>query len=247
MGPSMSPLISFRSAYFSYDNRLVLENINLDVAPRSMTAVVGPNGAGKSTFLQLIAGQLEPGSGTIQLNPDTSVAYMPQSCHIDRSFPLSVFDVVAMGLWSRVGSFKAMGKAEQAKIQEALENVGLEGFEQRHISELSGGQFQRVLFARLYLEDADVILLDEPFAAIDHPTTLDLIKLLISWNKAGKTILCVTHDLRLVRDYFENILVLSKTVIGHGRTSRILTQATLEMIAFQSVISDEAIPQREGA
>ena len=166
--------------------------------------MVGPNGAGKSTLFRGIVGMLKPLSGSISLGGLNfrDIAYLPQTADIDRSFPISVFDFVGTGLWRMTGLFGGMGKRERDRIREALSAVGLNGFENRPIGTLSGGQMQRMLFARVLLQDARLIVLDEPFNAIDAKTSADLLALVRHWHGEGRTVLAALHDLDTVRKTF---------------------------------------------
>jgi zinc/manganese transport system ATP-binding protein len=191
-------------------------------APGALTAVIGPNGAGKSTLMATLAGAIRSYEGRIEREPGTRIAYLPQASTLERSFPLSVHDAVAMGLWDRIGSFGAVARADRARIGQALAAVGLEGFEGRWIGELSSGQLQRTLFARLLLQDADLILLDEPFNAIDARTTADLLALLQRWRGEARTVVAVLHDLEQVRMHFEEVLLLAREVVAWGPTAQVL-------------------------
>jgi zinc/manganese transport system ATP-binding protein len=192
-------------------------------------AVVGPNGAGKSTLLKGIAGALQPLSGGISLPEGAGhrLAYLPQAAELDRTFPISVYDLVAMGLWSRAGVFGRIGRRERHRIEEALAAVGLSGFERRSIATLSGGQMQRVLFARLLLQDAQTILLDEPFTAIDAKTTADLLDLVRRWHDESRTVVAVLHDLDVVKRVFPEALLIAREPVAWGETESVLRPANL--------------------
>ena len=155
------------------------------------------------------------------------IAYLPQAADLDRSFPIAVFDIVAMGLWSRCGLFGAVAGRDLRKVRDAIAAVGLEGFEDRAIATLSGGQLQRMLFARLLLQDAAVILLDEPFTAIDAKTVTDLLALVARWNNEKRTVLAVLHDEALVRAHFPQTLLLAREKIAWGTTAETLTPQNL--------------------
>src|SRR5207244_6119609 len=172
-----------------------------EIAAGALLAVVGPNGAGKSTLFRGIVGILKPLAGAIGLNglDVRDIAYLPQTVDIDRSFPISVFDFVGTGLWRSTGFFGGMGRRERDRIAQALFAVGLNGFENRSIGTLSGGQMQRMLFARVLLQDARLIVLDEPFNAIDAKTSTDLLALVQRWHGEGRTVLAALHDMDLVR------------------------------------------------
>jgi zinc/manganese transport system ATP-binding protein len=221
--------IRFEDATLGYNRRPAVHHLDGEVAAGSLVAVVGPNGAGKSTLLKGIAGAMKPLSGCIRLStgPSTRVAYLPQAAELDRSFPLGVYDLVAMGLWSRTGVFGGIGRKDRARIDEAVAAVGLTGFEARPIGSLSGGQMQRALFARLLLQDASVILLDEPFTAIDAKTTADLLDLVRRWHAEERTVVAVLHDLDAVKRVFPQTLLIAREPIAWGATETVLQPANL--------------------
>src|SRR4051812_10780337 len=180
----MTAALQFRNLTLGYDRHPAVHHLNGTVESGALVAVVGPNGAGKSTLFKGIAGVLKPLSGEIELGglQARDIAYLPQAAEIDRSFPISVYDMVAMGLWHRTGLFGGIGARDRDTVESAITAVGLTGFEQRPIGTLSGGQMQRMLFARLLLQDARVIVLDEPFNAIDANTSADLLALVRRWH-----------------------------------------------------------------
>ncbi|MEJ0091941.1 MAG: ABC transporter ATP-binding protein [Methylocella sp.] len=225
----MTAAIRFSNLTLGYDRHPAVHHLDGDVESGALLAICGPNGAGKSTLLKAITGSLAPLSGSVALPrvKAREIAYLPQASDIDKSFPISVFDVVAMGLWSRCGLFGAIAKRELAKIGNAIAAVGLEGFEDRAIGTLSGGQLQRMLFARLLLQDAAVILLDEPFTAIDSKTTADLLLLVARWRSEKRTVLAVLHDMDLVREHFPQTLLLAREKIAWGNTRDVLTPQNL--------------------
>jgi zinc/manganese transport system ATP-binding protein len=225
----MTAAIRFSNLTLGYDLHPAVHHLDGDVESGSLLAICGPNGAGKSTLLKAIAGSLSPLSGVVALPQVKAreIAYLPQASDIDKSFPINVFDVVAMGLWARCGLFGAIAKRQLSKVRDALAAVGLEGFEDRVIGTLSGGQVQRMLFARLLLQDAAVILLDEPFTAIDSKTTADLLGLVARWRSEKRTVLAVLHDMDLVRDHFPQTLLLAREKIAWGNTSDVLTPQNL--------------------
>lgn len=186
------------------------------------TAIVGPNGAGKSSLMAVLGGTLRRYQGRVERDPALRVAYLPQAGEIDRSFPVRVHEFVAMGLWQRIGCFGAVDEAMRGQVHAALHAVGLDGFEQRPIGELSIGQMQRVLFARLVVQDASLILLDEPFNALDERTTADLLVLLERWKAEGRTLIAVLHDLPQVRAHFERTLLLAREKVAWGTTAEVL-------------------------
>lgn len=231
-----------------YDRHPAVHHLHLTVRPGSLLAVVGPNGAGKSTLLKGIAGLLAPMSGRIERPVEAGrMAYLPQQAEIDRSFPLSVFDTVALGLWHETGALRRLSAGQRARCQQAIESVGLAGFERRTLDTLSGGQFQRVLFARLILRDASLILLDEPFAAIDNPTTDALMALVQGWQAQGRTVIAVLHDLELVRRCFPLTLLLAREAVACGPTAQVLTPQQLQRSRGMVEAFDDAAPACESA
>ena len=225
----MAAQLKFHNVTLGYDRHPAVHHLNGEVASGALVAVIGPNGAGKSTLFRGLAGILKPLSGSIDLDglDIRDIAYLPQSVDIDRSFPISVFDFVGTGLWRATGFFGGMGKAEREKIAKALAAVGLNGFENRPIGTLSGGQMQRMLFARVLLQDARLIVLDEPFNAIDAKTSADLLALVKRWHGEGRTVLAALHDMELVRNHFPETLLLARGPVAWGATAEVLTAENL--------------------
>ena len=208
----------------SHERHPAVHHLSGHFAPGSLTAVVGPNGAGKTTLLRAIAG-LHPLDGGRIERPAGRIALLPQMSALDRGFPIACLDVALLGHWGRCGAFGAMGAGDRAAAIRALEAVGLKGFERRPVSSLSAGQFQRLLFARLLVQDAPVILLDEPFNAVDARTAADLLALVRRWHGEGRTILAVLHDMALVRAEFPETLLLARDPIAWGPTEATLSAA----------------------
>lgn len=224
----MGKVLAFRDLTLGYDRHPAVHHLDGDVPEGALLAVCGPNGAGKSTLLKGIAGVLSPLAGHIEGHvPAREIAYLPQAAEVDRTFPIDVYDLVAMGLWRRSGLFGGIGRADRDRIEHAIAAVGLEGFEARPIGTLSGGQMQRTLFARLLLQDARLILLDEPFTALDAGTVADLTALVERWNGEGRTVIAVLHDLELVRVHFPQTLLLARMPVAWGATREVLTPTNL--------------------
>ena len=221
--------LQFRNVTLGYDRHPAVHHLSGEIAPGALMAVVGPNGAGKSTLFRGIVGILKPLAGTIGLGglQARDIAYLPQSADIDRSFPISVFDFVGTGLWRRKGLFGGIGRRERDQITQALAAVGLNGFENRAIGTLSGGQMQRMLFARVLLQEARVIVLDEPFNAIDAKTSADLIDLVRRWHAEQRTVVAALHDMDLVRTEFPETLLLARSPVAWGPTADVLTADNL--------------------
>jgi zinc/manganese transport system ATP-binding protein len=216
-----------------YDRHPAVHHLNLEVYSGDMVAVVGPNGSGKTTLLRLLAHDLKAMAGEVLLPPAAKcrVAYLPQLNRTDRSFPITVHDYVASGLWHETGAFGGLGPDQRQRVMNALDAVGLEACARRLIDSLSGGEFQRVRFAQLMLQDARLVLLDEPFAGIDATTLGVLLPLLENWNAAGITIVTVLHELDVVRQWFPKTLLLARHLIAFGETARVLTDANWQRAA----------------
>jgi zinc/manganese transport system ATP-binding protein len=221
----MNAPLQFRNLTLGYDRHPAVHHLDGAVRAGSLTAVVGPNGAGKSTLFKGLVGAIKPLAGRIERNgvQPQDIAYLPQVAEIDRSFPIGVYDMVSMGLWRRTGVFGGIGRKDRDTVEGAIAAVGLTGFEDRPIGTLSGGQMQRMLFARLLLQDARVIVLDEPFNAIDAKTCADLLELIRRWHGEQRTILTALHDLDLVKAHFPETLLLAREPVAWGRTAEVLT------------------------
>jgi zinc/manganese transport system ATP-binding protein len=250
----MTAQVQFRNVTLGYDRHPAVHHLNGDVATGALVAVIGPNGAGKSTLFRGLVGMLKPLAGSIHLGglDHRDIAYLSQSVDIDKSFPISVFDFVGTGLWRATGSFGAIGKAERQKILAALAAVGLNGFENRPIGTLSGGQMQRMLFARVLLQDARLIVLDEPFNAIDAKTSADLLALIKRWHGERRTVLAALHDMELVRNHFPETLLLARGPVAWGPTEEVLTPENL-LVALRmceafddsaAACADDDVPSR---
>jgi zinc/manganese transport system ATP-binding protein len=225
----MTAQLQFRNLTLGYDRHPAVHHLDGAVEMGALMAVVGPNGAGKSTLFKGVVGALKPLAGRIERNGvlPHDIAYLPQVAEIDRSFPIDVYDMVAMGLWRRAGLFGGIGRKQREIIETAIAAVGLTGFEERAIGTLSGGQMQRMLFARLLLQDARVIVLDEPFNAIDAKTSADLLALVQRWHSEKRTVLAALHDIELVRANFPETLLLAREPVAWGATREVLTAENL--------------------
>jgi zinc/manganese transport system ATP-binding protein len=211
-----------------YDRHPAVHHLCGTLQDNSLTAIIGPNGGGKSTLVKVMAGLLKPLSGTILRSEKSRIGYLPQVANIDRSFPMSVFDTVCLGFWPENGIFGGINKHQRHKAMHVLEKVGMDSFAGRPVAALSSGQFQRVLFARLMLQNADIVLLDEPFAAIDSRTTEVLLHLLLEWHNGGKTVVAVLHDLPQVRTHFPQALLLARECMGWGDTASVMTEENFD-------------------
>lgn len=220
--------IALHGVTVAYGGRTAVQGVSGRFAPGSLTAVAGPNGAGKSTLMKAVAGVLAVTAGRIDRGGLLArhLGILPQAAETDRSFPISVGDAVLLGAWAHMGALRGAGAAA-GRVRDALQAVGLAGMEGRPVGALSAGQVQRVLFARLLVQDAPVILLDEPFNAIDARTTADLLALLHGWHAEGRTVVAVLHDLDQVRAVFPDTLLLAREVVAWGPTAAVLTPGNL--------------------
>lgn len=243
----MSIAINFHDVTLAYRNKIVQKHINGTFEKASMTAVIGSNGCGKSTLIKAIARIIKPAQGYIENSfPKNKIAYLAQISEIDRSFPVTVFDFVSCGLWASTGAFKALTSTQQENIASALAAVGMSAHQQQLIGELSGGQFQRIRFAQLALQDAELILLDEPFAGVDEHTVTDLMCLLHYWHEQGKTLITVLHDLELVRQQFPQVIALEQAhLLGWGETSLYLDRYHKKITPTNTEYKTSALPQKE--
>ncbi len=233
--------IRLENVTLGYDRRPAVHHLSGEIPPGAALAICGPNGAGKSTLLKALAGLIAPLGGHIARGGlAREIAYLPQIVDIDRSFPINVRDFIAMGAMRRVGLFGGLEAAERARGAAALARVGLPGMEKRPIETLSGGQMQRVLFARLIMQDQPVILLDEPFGAIDEGTTDDLLALIAQWRSEGRTVVAVLHELDIARRAFAQTLLLARECIFWGDTREALSPENLARARAMSEAYDES-------
>ena len=240
----MTGAIRIDDLTLGYDGHPAVHHLDGTFEAGSLTAIVGPNGSGKSTLLKGIMGTLTPIGGKISRSGD--IAYLPQSAEIDRSFPANVNELIGLGLWKRRGVFGGFDAADREQIAAALHVVGLDGFARRQIDTLSGGQMQRALFARVLLQDAPVVLLDEPFAAIDENTVHDLLHLVDHWHEEGRTVIAVLHDIDQVRRHFPETLLLAREPIAWGKTPEVLEPANLRRARGMPEAWDEDAPWHVG-
>ena len=226
-------MIRIENLSVSYKETLALKDISLVLQGPTITGILGPNGARKSTFLKSMLGII-PHEGHAFIDDKEmkkslkKVAYVEQKVHIDYNFPIKVKECVSLGLYPSIPLFHTLKANHWKKVDEALEIVGLSDYADRQISQLSGGQFQRVLIARCLVQDADYILLDEPFVGIDSVSEEIIMNTLRDLKKAGKTVLIVHHDLGKVAHYFDQVLLLNKELIAFGPTKETFTQANLK-------------------
>jgi zinc/manganese transport system ATP-binding protein len=215
--------VLLRDVTVCYGRRVALEAISGEFAAGSLTAVVGANGAGKSTLLAAIAGVVRVTGGAVLCSARHQLAYLPQLAALDRDYPLTVLELITLGGWREFGAFRSPGSALRARAVAVAETVGLAERLDRTIGEISEGELQRALFSRLIVQDASVILLDEPFAAVDAQTVPVLLDQVTRWHREGRTVIAVVHDLDIVRARFPATLVLARRCLAWGATETALS------------------------
>ncbi|MEM8653249.1 MAG: metal ABC transporter ATP-binding protein [Pseudomonadota bacterium] len=228
-----SPL-AVRGMTVSYGQTPAIFSVDMTVRAGAMTAIVGPNGAGKSTLLKAALGVITPLAGTVSVfgqpmaQMRDRIAYVPQRASVDWDFPVRVIDVVMMGMYRRLGLLGRVRGQHKALAQDCLDRVGMADFAQRQIGQLSGGQQQRVFLARALAQEADIYVLDEPFAGVDAATEKAIIAVLQGLRDAGKTVLAVHHDLATVPDYFDDVVLLNTQVVAAGPVPEVFTEDNLQ-------------------
>ena len=226
--------ISVTELMVDYDGTTAIQDVDFKARARKLTAIVGPNGAGKSTLIKALLGLIPIRTGTISCfgaSPKQyrkNISYVPQRAQIDWEFPANVFDVVAMGLYGELGLLRRFSSAHKDRVQRALSDVDMAEFATRQISQLSGGQQQRVFLARSIVQDAELILLDEPFGGIDAKSEAVIVDILRRQKQNGKSIVAVHHDLSTVKDYFDDVILLNKTVTASGPVNDVFTKLNVE-------------------
>ena len=224
MNPPALPAVRLQGVGVQRGTHWALRGVELELPRAQLTALVGPNGAGKSTLLELLAGLRLPSEGRMEW-PDRlneRMAWLPQHGSLDTSLPVSVLETVMLGHWHRIGAFGRVRAEHRRQALDALGRVGLAGLDSRRVGELSAGQLQRLLFARLMLQDQPLVLMDEPFAAVDESTTRHLLSLLRTWTEQGRTVVFSTHDLSQVRSQVPHAVLLAGSVVASGPTGEVL-------------------------
>lgn len=218
----------------AYHRRPVLWDVDYDAPSDALVAIVGPNGAGKTTFIKACLGLLPLASGRIEFwgspyhEVRKKIGYVPQRESVDWDFPISALEVVCMGLYAELGWFRRVTKKQRAFARSCLEQVGMGEFAERQINQLSGGQQQRVFLARALAQQAELYVMDEPFAGVDAATEKAIVEILQSLKQVGKTVLCVHHDLVTVPEYFDHVLLLNTRVVSSGTVEEEFTEENLK-------------------
>lgn len=227
-------VIEIKNISVAYDETTVLENVNLNIKRGDFLALMGPNGAGKSTLLKTILNFIKPIGGEIKIKGKLykevrkKIAYVPQRGSVDWDFPITLFDVVEMGCYGRVGFLKKINKTEKKNVERVIEKVGLTEFKERQISKLSGGQQQRAFLARAILQNAEIYLMDEPFQGVDSKTEKAIVEILKELKKSGKTLIVVHHDLQTVTSYFDAVAFINKTIVTAGPVEDVFNEENIE-------------------
>lgn len=231
--------VCLRGVSVRYENKPALDSIDLSIHLGERVAIIGPNGAGKSTLFKLIVGLIRPNEGTVSIfgndpGGHICIGYVPQRNEVDWNFPVTVYDVVMMGRCGRIGLMKKPSGHDRQVVNEALELVGLDGLSGRQISELSGGQQQRVFLARSFAQEAELMLMDEPFTGLDNATRNDILKVLDLFREKGITVLVSLHNLKIAADYFPRIVLLHRKIVADGTATEVLTPELLVRVYGQT-------------
>ena len=228
-----NPIIEIHDLTVSYDQNPVLWNVDLSLPAGNLVGILGPNGAGKSTLIKAIMGLITPTSGYVKVfdkpmnDVRARISYVPQRESVDWNFPASVLDVVLMGTYGKLGLFRRPGKKEKELALKSLEQVGMSGFVGRQISELSGGQQQRVFIARALAQEADLYLMDEPFAGVDMATETAIFQLLREMTASGKTVIVVHHDIHSAMNFFDWLIMLNLHLVASGPKELVMNEEML--------------------
>jgi manganese/iron transport system ATP-binding protein len=227
-----APAVAVVGLSATLGGRQALADVSFELAAGRQLGVVGPNGAGKTTLLRVLAGLLPPTSGEVRVHGHgpcghTCIAYVPQKSGVDWRFPVTVHDVVMMGRIRRIGPFRRPGAQDRRVVREALAAAELSDLAHRQIEELSGGQQQRMFLARALAQEADLILLDEPFVGLDVPSRTDFLKLIAGLRERSVAVIVALHDLGIAATSFEEVLLLKRRMIGHGSSRDVFTEANL--------------------
>lgn len=255
------PVLEIHDLTVAYSKLPVLWDIDLTLPKGSLIGIIGPNGAGKSTLIKSVMNLVPIASGFIKVfdkdidEVRKNVSYVPQRGSVDWDFPASVADVALMGRYGHLGLFRYPRKADKEVAMDALRKVGMEAYKNRQISELSGGQQQRVFLARALAQQADLYLMDEPFAGVDAATEKTIIALLREMTERGKTVIVVHHDLQSASQYFDWMIMLNTRLVASGPTEKVFTDELLKetyggkltlLTELSKLLENKRFPAREG-
>lgn len=256
----LDPVLEVHDLTVSYSRKPVLWDIDFSLPKGCIAGIIGPNGAGKSTLIKTIMGVIPSSSGYIKIFDKTlnavrsRVSYVPQRESVDWDFPASVLDVVLMGRYGKLGLFKNTNKQDKKVALECLEKVGLQDYTKRQISQLSGGQQQRVFLARALAQEADLYLMDEPFAGVDAATEKAIIEILREMANKNKTIIVVHHDLQSVVNYFDWVILINMRLVASGPTHKVFNNKLIQeayggkltlLTEIGNILEERQIPPRE--
>ncbi|AFZ03488.1 metal ABC transporter ATP-binding protein [Calothrix sp. PCC 6303] len=227
--------IDIENVTVAYNGKIALHSASMQLKAGSICGLVGINGSGKSTLFKAVMGFVKPTTGRVLINSlpikiaqkKSLVAYVPQSEDVDWNFPVNVYDVVMMGRYGYMNILRIPSKKDQKIVQESLERVKMWDMRHRQIGELSGGQKKRAFFARALAQEAQVLLLDEPFTGVDVKTEKTMIDLLMKLRELGHTILISTHDLASITTFCNQVVLINRTILAYGDTSEVFTEENL--------------------
>ncbi|MFN3131163.1 metal ABC transporter ATP-binding protein [Roseibium sp.] len=232
----MTAVVEIRNLALGYPELTLFKHLSLDIQAGTTLAVLGANGSGKSTFVKMLLGLMDPLAGRVTwpAGRPQDVGYLAQLTEFDRRFPIRVRDLAAMGAWRGFGLWSGLGRAGRNRVAEALDEAGILDLADRSLHTLSGGQLQRALFARVILQDAPLILLDEPFAAVDQSTEAHLLSIINRWRAEGRAVVLVVHDLSSVLDHCSHALLLGGGMAAQGTVDEVLTPGRLVAQGYMS-------------
>lgn len=244
-------MLTIKNLTVAYDDTPVFSDVAVNFNAGKITGIIGPNGAGKSTLIKAMMNLIKRESGEIAYNGQSiksvqkKIAYVEQRKELDLNFPIDVFDLVLTGTYGKLGLFKSPSKREKLVSKEALEQVSLSNFSKRQIGNLSGGQLQRVFVARAIVQQAEIIVLDEPFVGIDLQSETAIMKILKQWRDENKTIIVIHHDLNKVSNYFDDLVILNHGIVDYGPTQQVYNPQNMEK-AFSADLSAVLFSKQEG-
>ncbi|GAB5056781.1 metal ABC transporter ATP-binding protein [Companilactobacillus alimentarius] len=244
-------MLTVKNLTVAYDDTPVFSDVAVNFNAGKITGIIGPNGAGKSTLIKAILNLIKVKQGQVDYDGKSiksvqkSIAYVEQRKDLDLTFPIDVFDLVLTGTYGKLGLFKNPGKTEKQASREALKQVSLSEFSKRQIGNLSGGQLQRVFVARAIVQQAEIIILDEPFVGIDLQSETAIMSILKQWRDAGKTIIVIHYDLNKVTKYFDDLVVLNHGIVDFGPTKEVYNPQNIER-AFSADLSSVLFTGKAG-
>lgn len=244
-------MLTVKNLTVAYDDTPVFSDVAVNFNAGKITGIIGPNGAGKSTLIKAILNLIKARQGSVDYNGQSmksvqkKIAYVEQRKDLDLTFPIDVLDVVLTGTYGKLGLFKSPGKAEKQDSLDALEQVSLSDFKKRQIGNLSGGQLQRVFVARAIVQQAEIIILDEPFVGIDLQSETAIMQILKQWRDENKTIIVIHHDLNKVTKYFDDLVVLNHGIVDYGPAQEVYNPKNIES-AFSADLSSVLFQEKEG-